>query len=131
MLHIGFSRLYLGVHSVADLGGGLVGGALSVLIFTRLLEPLDAAAVAAVGTHPLAGGAALIVDYGDWRSLGDTLQALQNHATTDPFANPGEADITAHVDFEAIAMAAASTNGGAIYTRLTPQGVFLERLGIA
>ena len=61
MLHIGFSRLYLGVHSVADLGGGLVGGALSVLIFTRLLEPLDAAAVAAVGTHPLAGGAALIV----------------------------------------------------------------------
>jgi NADH dehydrogenase [ubiquinone] 1 alpha subcomplex assembly factor 7 len=77
------------------------------------------------------GGAALIVDYGDWRSLGDTLQALQNHATTDPFANPGEADITAHVDFEAIAMAAASTNGGAIYTRLTTQGVFLERLGIA
>ena len=61
MLHIGFSRLYLGVHSVADLGGGLVGGALSVLIFTRLLEPLDAAAVAAVGTHPFAGGAALIV----------------------------------------------------------------------
>jgi NADH dehydrogenase [ubiquinone] 1 alpha subcomplex assembly factor 7 len=77
------------------------------------------------------GGAALIVDYGDWRSLGDTLQALQNHATTDPFANPGEADITAHVDFEAIAMAAASTNGGAIYTQLTTQGVFLERLGIA
>jgi NADH dehydrogenase [ubiquinone] 1 alpha subcomplex assembly factor 7 len=80
-----------------------------------------------IATH---GGAALIVDYGDWRSLGDTLQALQNHATTDPFANPGEADITAHVDFEAIAIAAASANGGAAYTRLTTQGVFLERLGI-
>jgi NADH dehydrogenase [ubiquinone] 1 alpha subcomplex assembly factor 7 len=76
------------------------------------------------------GGVALIIDYGDWRSLGDTLQAMQNHAATDPFAQPGEADITAHVDFEAIAMATASTNGGAKYTRLTTQGVFLERLGI-
>ncbi|AGI66589.1 hypothetical protein DUF185 [Octadecabacter antarcticus 307] len=80
-----------------------------------------------IATH---GGVALIIDYGDWRSLGDTLQALQNHAAADPFAHPGETDITAHVDFEAIAMATTSTNGGAKYTRLTTQGVFLERLGI-
>lgn len=72
------------------------------------------------------GGAALIIDYGDWRSLGDTLQAIQNHAPADPFATAGEADITAHVDFEAIAMAASPAK----FTRLTPQGVFLERLGI-
>lgn len=72
------------------------------------------------------GGVALIIDYGDWRSLGDTLQALQDHAVADPFADPGGADITAHVDFEAIANAAAP----ALFTRLTPQGVFLERLGI-
>lgn len=71
------------------------------------------------------GGAALIVDYGDWRSLGDTLQALQRHAPVDPLASPGEADLTAHVDFEAIATAAPCA-----HTRLTPQGVFLERLGI-
>jgi len=72
------------------------------------------------------GGAALIIDYGDWRSLGDTLQALRGHAPTDPLDAPGTADLTAHVDFEALAGAAAP----AAFTRLTPQGVFLERLGI-
>lgn len=71
------------------------------------------------------GGAALIVDYGDWRSLGDTVQALLGHATVDPLAAPGDADLTAHVDFEALAQAAPCA-----HTRLTPQGVFLERLGI-
>ncbi|MDG1376648.1 MAG: SAM-dependent methyltransferase [Yoonia sp.] len=70
------------------------------------------------------GGAALIIDYGDWRSLGNTLQALQDHAPANPLANPGQADLTAHVDFEAIAKAATS------FTRVTTQGVFLERLGI-
>lgn len=72
------------------------------------------------------GGTALIIDYGDWRSLGDTLQAIQDHRPADPFANPGAADLTAHVDFEAIARAAAPV----AHSRLTPQGVFLERLGI-
>ena len=72
------------------------------------------------------GGAALIVDYGDWRSLGDTLQAIQAHEKADPFAAPGHADLTAHVDFEALALAASP----ATYTRVSTQGVFLERLGI-
>lgn len=71
-------------------------------------------------------GAALIVDYGDWRALGDTFQALRAHATADPYADPGTADLTAHVDFEALALAAAPAR----YSRVTPQGVFLERLGI-
>jgi len=71
------------------------------------------------------GGAALIVDYGDWGSQGDTLQAIEQHAAADPFANPGHADLTAHVDFEAIARATPSK-----FSRLTPQGIFLERLGI-
>jgi len=71
------------------------------------------------------GGGALILDYGDWRSLGDTFQALRKHAPADPLDAPGTADLTAHVDFEALAMAASCA-----YTRLTPQGVFLERLGI-
>ncbi|WP_050604797.1 class I SAM-dependent methyltransferase [Ruegeria sp. 6PALISEP08] len=74
------------------------------------------------------GGAALIVDYGDWHSLGDTLQALQNHEHTDPLAAPGQADLTAHVDFEPLAVATRAC--GCRHTRLTPQGVFLERLGI-
>ncbi|CUJ84666.1 hypothetical protein RUE5091_00245 [Ruegeria denitrificans] len=75
------------------------------------------------------GGAGLIVDYGDWHSLGDTLQALQAHNRTDPLTLPGQADLTAHVDFEPLALAARAA--GSAHSRLTPQGVFLERLGIA
>lgn len=75
------------------------------------------------------GGAALIVDYGDWHSLGDTFQALNDHRPVDPFAEPGEADLTAHVDFEALA--AALSGAGARVSPMVPQGVFLERLGIS
>ncbi len=74
------------------------------------------------------GGAALIVDYGDWSSLGDTLQALKAHERVDPLQTPGQADLTAHVDFELLALAAKAA--GCAHTRLTPQGIFLERLGI-
>ncbi|WP_415919693.1 class I SAM-dependent methyltransferase [Tateyamaria sp. SN6-1] len=76
-----------------------------------------------IGSH---GGAALIFDYGDWRSLGDTLQAVRDHAPVDVLDTPGTADLTAHVDFEALARHAQP----ATFSRLTPQGVFLERLGI-
>ncbi len=86
-------------------------------------RPIMAAIAARIAAH---GGFALIVDYGDWRSRGDTLQALRAHAPIDPFATPGEADLTAHVDFEALAEAAAPLRA----TKLTPQGVLLERLGI-
>ena len=71
------------------------------------------------------GGAALLIDYGDWQSLGDTLQALQAHRAVSPLDAPGEVDLTAHVDFEALTLAAPCP-----FTRLTTQGVFLERLGI-
>jgi len=85
------------------------------------------AATAVIGARIHAhGGAGLIIDYGDWRSLGDTFQAVKDHAATDPLANPGGADLTAHVDFEALARSAAP----AAHSRLTAQGVFLERLGI-
>ena len=72
------------------------------------------------------GGVAMIADYGDWRSLGDTLQALQDHKIEDTLKSPGAADVTAHVDFEAIAEAASPAR----HSKLTPQGIFLERLGI-
>lgn len=75
------------------------------------------------------GGVALILDYGGWHSRGDTFQALQAHQRVDPFASPGDADLTAHVDFEALARAFAAA--GAVSSGLTGQGVFLERLGIA
>ncbi|MFD1912854.1 class I SAM-dependent methyltransferase [Halodurantibacterium flavum] len=74
------------------------------------------------------GGVAIVIDYGDWRARGDTLQALRDHAPDDPLAHPGEADLTAHVDFEALAQAArpAVAVSGPV-----PQGVLLQRLGIA
>lgn len=71
------------------------------------------------------GGAALIVDYGDWHSLGDTLQAVHAHEKVDPLFKPGQSDLTSHVDFEAL-LPDLPCN----HSRLTPQGVFLERLGI-
>jgi len=74
------------------------------------------------------GGAALIIDYGDWRSRGDTLQALRGHAFDPPLAHPGAADLTAHVDFEPLAKATRAA--GTAVAPLTPLGVFLERLGI-
>ena len=72
------------------------------------------------------GGVALLFDYGDWRSLGDTFQGLKEHTSLSPLEAPGLSDLTAHVDFEAIATAASPAQ----HARLTPQGVFLERLGI-
>lgn len=74
------------------------------------------------------GGAALLIDYGDWRSLGDTFQAVRTHQMQETLSHPGAADLTAHVDFETLALAARTA--GAAHSRLTPQGVFLERLGI-
>jgi SAM-dependent MidA family methyltransferase len=75
------------------------------------------------------GGAALIIDYGpDRLGLGDTLQAMENHAFVDPLARPGEADITAHVAFEALADAAVKD--GLTVDFLASQADFLESLGI-
>ncbi|MBI3702012.1 MAG: SAM-dependent methyltransferase [Afipia sp.] len=75
------------------------------------------------------GGAALIIDYGHIRSeAGDTFQAVAKHSFTNPLKNPGEADITAHVDFEALAKAAASM--GAKAHGPVEQGAFLNKLGI-
>jgi SAM-dependent MidA family methyltransferase len=72
------------------------------------------------------GGAALIIDYGDGPPAGDTFQAVQAHQKVDPLAAPGAVDLTAHVDFAALARAARP----AVASAATPQGVFLERLGI-
>ena len=41
------------------------------------------------------GGAALFLDYGDWHSLGDTVQALKDHKSVSLFETPGHADLTA------------------------------------
>src|SRR6185312_15067800 len=74
-------------------------------------------------------GAALIIDYGHVRSdAGDTFQAIARHSFADPLKAPGEADITAHVDFDALARAAEDV-GANVHGPVT-QGEFLKRLGI-
>ncbi|MBO0343837.1 class I SAM-dependent methyltransferase [Roseibium sp. CAU 1637] len=77
----------------------------------------------------LYGGTALLIDYGYLRTApGDTLQALHKHQFDDIFARPGEADLTAHVNFEALQHAA--TVGGAHAQLPLEQGEFLLRLGL-
>ncbi|HEX2115133.1 MAG TPA: SAM-dependent methyltransferase [Alphaproteobacteria bacterium] len=76
------------------------------------------------------GGAALIIDYGAPASgTGDTLQAVRQHRMVGPLDMPGESDLTAHVDFAALARAAREA-GAAVHGPV-PQGLFLNRLGIA
>ncbi|MBD9525753.1 class I SAM-dependent methyltransferase [Paracoccus sp. PAR01] len=75
------------------------------------------------------GGCAIMIDYGNWAGHGDTFQALRAHKPEDPLENPGEADLTAHVDFQPLAMAA--TAAGAQASRMVTQGEWLARLGIA
>ena len=83
--------------------------------------------MARIGTQiTTKGGAAIIIDYGNWHSKGDTLQAMRDHRFADAFATPGLADLTAHVDFEALAQAATPARA----TGLTDQGALLARLGI-
>jgi SAM-dependent MidA family methyltransferase len=88
------------------------------------------AAAAEIGARiGRSGGAALIVDYGSDRAgTGDTLQAVRAHQYDPPLANPGDADLTAHVDFAALARAA--TAAGADARPVMRQGEFLLRLGL-
>jgi NADH dehydrogenase [ubiquinone] 1 alpha subcomplex assembly factor 7 len=74
------------------------------------------------------GGAALLIDYGHVEHrTGATLQAVRRHRRHDFLADPGNADLTAHVDFAALADVAGSC--AAIYGPVS-QGAFLRRLGI-
>jgi NADH dehydrogenase [ubiquinone] 1 alpha subcomplex assembly factor 7 len=75
------------------------------------------------------GGAVLILDYGHIESgLGDTLQGVSRHGYADPLAAPGLVDLTAHVDFQALAQAAQGV--GAQVLGPVTQAEFLRRLGI-
>lgn len=94
------------------------------------LCPLATRIMAAVAAQFAArGGAMLAIDYGyDGPALGDTLQAVRAHKFADPFTDPGAQDLTAHVDFGALAQAARAA--GAHVAPLTDQGTWLEMHGI-
>jgi SAM-dependent MidA family methyltransferase len=93
-------------------------------------SPAGVAILRALAARLLAqGGAALIVDYGhEGPAIGDTLQAVRGHAYVNPFEAPGEADLTAHVDFATL-KEAAEAEGLATHGPVT-QGAFLTALGI-
>ena len=72
-------------------------------------------------------GVLLAIDYGyDQSAVGDTLQAVRRHQPVPALQTPGEADLTAHVDFDALARAAEQAKVSPIVN----QGSFLRRLGI-
>jgi NADH dehydrogenase [ubiquinone] 1 alpha subcomplex assembly factor 7 len=76
------------------------------------------------------GGAALLIDYGHSQSAaGETLQALKNHKYQNPLVDPGESDLTAHVDFGALAQRVFASGARAIGP--ITQGDFLCALGIS
>ena len=103
-------------HRLADTKDG------DVIELRPAADPVMAQVSARIAAH---GGAAVIIDYGDWASLGDTFQAVKAHTSCDPLEAPGTADLTAHVDFAALA--AAST---CPVSHMTTQGALLHRLGI-
>jgi len=75
------------------------------------------------------GGAALIIDYGYRKTaVGDSFQALKGHEFCDPFAEPGKADLTAHVAFDQLIASAKSK--GATSFGPAAQGTFLMALGV-
>jgi len=72
-------------------------------------------------------GAALFIDYGHAQTaVGETFQAVREHRFENPFENPGECDLTAHVDFENIARSAEGLSATPVVT----QAQFLTDLGI-
>ncbi|MBX3455095.1 SAM-dependent methyltransferase [Ferrovibrio sp.] len=110
---------------------------------TRPLQSRDAAPGAILETCPAAhafigevaariqsqSGMALFVDYGPAQSgFGDTFQALRNKGFADPLQHPGEADLTAHVDFASLARTA--NQAGIKAHGAVAQGDLLRRLGI-
>ncbi len=91
-------------------------------------EAAEAWIAEAAGRIAHTTGALLVLDYGHGGGAEDTLQAVQGHRPVDPLAAPGEADLSAQVDFAALADAARAA-GAAVFGPI-PQGTFLRALGL-
>lgn len=133
----GWRERLVGLDDDGDLAFGLASGREESLCAaapagTTFEQPtLALEIVAQVAGHVASeGGAGLFVDYGSARSgFGDTLQAMKRHAFVDPLVEPGEADLTVHVDFERMGQAALKA-GAALHGPAT-QRDFLLTLGLA
>lgn len=95
------------------------------------MAPIAFATMEALGARIARSGLGLIaIDYGyATTAIGDSFQAVRAHKPVDPLLRPGEADLTAHVNFDALARAAERS--GAIAHGVVEQGDFLLRLGLA
>lgn len=96
----------------------------------RETSPIREEAVQELARHLAThGGVAIVIDYGhSGGEHGETLQAVRSHRFADLLEEPGEQDITSHVDFAALV--AAARRGGAKPSRIIGQGTWLETLGI-
>ncbi len=75
------------------------------------------------------GGAAILIDYGyEGPAIGETLQAVKGHGYANPFDNPGDHDVTAHVDFSTLAAIAGLAD--ARVSGPVAQGDWLQALGL-
>jgi SAM-dependent MidA family methyltransferase len=136
MTESGWRERLVGLDEDGSLAFGLAAGdaglGVAAPVGSVFEQPTIALDIVSAIAHHLAdnGGAALFIDYGATRSgLGDTLQALRSHAFVDPLAEPGEADLTVHVDFARMAQAGLAA-GAAAHGPAT-QRDFLLALGLA
>ena len=94
------------------------------------IAPTREALIDEVSSHiAKSGGAALFIDYGHINpGFGDTFQAIKAHQYTDPLREPGNADLTSHVDFSAFPKIVAANNCHAFDVKT--QGEFLLEMGL-
>ncbi len=118
-------KLTIGLAPFADAQGD-EGADGDIVEFSALRTDVAHEIGARLAHHP---GTALIIDYGHRKSApGDTLQALRKHKFTTITEAPGECDLTAHVDFEALGKALAA--GGAVVHPAITQRAFLLAMGL-
>lgn len=99
----------------------------AIVEYAPMVEAAMHTAAQHIATH---GGAALLIDYGHAApACGDSFQAMRGHGFVDPLAEPGLADLTAHVNFPLLAHIAETA--GLTAAPLAEQGRFLEALGLS
>ncbi|MCJ1373706.1 hypothetical protein MMC20_004935 [Loxospora ochrophaea] len=82
-------------------------------------------------SKPQPSGAALILDYGPLSTIPvATLRGIRSHALVSPFLTPGLVDLSADVDFTALAEAAVKASPGVEVHGPVEQGGWLERMGV-
>lgn len=90
-----------------------------------------AAASAPAPAKRTSSGAALIMDYGTLNTIPiNSLRGIQEHKNVPPLSSPGQVDVSADVDFTALAEAAIEASEGVEVHGPVEQGDFLQAMGI-